>query len=63
MLKSMIIPLLKEQLLQMIVGLVDTMIVSHAGEAKEQNHDEVQRQYLLMLLSFAKNEQFTENII
>ncbi len=33
MLKSMIIPLLIEQLLQMIVGLVDTMMVSHAGEA------------------------------
>ena len=33
MLKSMIIPLLIEQLPQMIVGLVDTMMVSHAGEA------------------------------
>ena len=33
MLKAMIVPLLIEQLLQMIVGLVDTMMVSHAGEA------------------------------
>ena len=33
MLKAMIIPLLIEQLLQMVVGLADTMMVSHAGEA------------------------------
>ncbi len=33
MLKGMIVPLLIEQLLQMIVGLADTMMVSHAGEA------------------------------
>lgn len=33
MLKAMIVPLLIEQLLQMIVGLADTMMVSHAGEA------------------------------
>ena len=33
MLKAMIIPLLVEQLLQMVVGLADTMMVSHAGEA------------------------------
>ena len=33
MLKAMIIPLLIEQLLQMIVGLADTMMVSYAGEA------------------------------
>ena len=32
MLKTMIIPLLIEQLLQMIVGLADTMMVSYAGE-------------------------------
>lgn len=32
-LKAMIIPLLIEQLLQMVVGLADTMMVSHAGEA------------------------------
>ena len=33
LLKAMIVPLLIEQLLQMIVGLTDTMMVSHAGEA------------------------------
>ena len=33
MLKAMIVPLLIEQLLQMIVGLADTMMVSYAGEA------------------------------
>ena len=33
MLKAMILPLLIEQLLQMIVGLADTMMVSYAGEA------------------------------
>ena len=33
MLKAMIIPLVTEQLLQMIVGLADTMMVSYAGEA------------------------------
>ena len=33
MLKMMIIPLLIEQLLQMIVGIADTMMVSYAGEA------------------------------
>ncbi|WP_029320052.1 MATE family efflux transporter [Butyrivibrio sp. AE3004] len=33
MLKAMIIPLVIEQLLQMIVGLADTMMVSYAGEA------------------------------
>ena len=33
MLKAMIVPLLIEQLLQMIVGLADTMMVSHAGES------------------------------
>ena len=33
MLKAMIIPLLIEQLLQMVVGLTDTMMVSYAGEA------------------------------
>jgi len=32
-LKAMIIPLVIEQLLQMIVGLADTMMVSYAGEA------------------------------
>ena len=32
-LKAMIIPLLIEQLLQMVVGLADTMMVSYAGEA------------------------------
>ena len=32
-LKAMIIPLLIEQLLQMIVGIADTMMVSYAGEA------------------------------
>ena len=32
MLKAMIVPLVVEQLLQMIVGLADTMMVSHAGE-------------------------------
>ena len=32
-LKTMIMPLLIEQLLQMVVGLADTMMVSHAGEA------------------------------
>ncbi len=32
-LKAMIVPLLIEQLLQMAVGLVDTMMVSYAGEA------------------------------
>lgn len=32
-LKAMIVPLLIEQLLQMIVGLADTMMVSYAGEA------------------------------
>ena len=32
MLKAMIVPLLIEQLLQMIVGLADTMMVSYAGE-------------------------------
>lgn len=32
-LRAMIIPLVIEQLLQMIVGLADTMMVSHAGEA------------------------------
>ena len=32
MLKAMIIPLVIEQLLQMIVGLADTMMVSYAGE-------------------------------
>ena len=32
MLKVMIIPLLIEQLLQMLVGLADTMMVSYAGE-------------------------------
>ena len=33
MLKAMIIPLVLEQLLQMVVGLADTMMVSYAGEA------------------------------
>ncbi|MBR4343940.1 MAG: MATE family efflux transporter, partial [Lachnospiraceae bacterium] len=33
MLKAMIVPLVIEQLLQMIVGLADTMMVSYAGEA------------------------------
>ena len=33
MLKAMIVPLLIEQLLQMVVGLADTMMVSYAGEA------------------------------
>ena len=32
-LKAMIIPLLIEQLLQMVVGIADTMMVSYAGEA------------------------------
>ena len=32
-LKAMIIPLMIEQLLQMVVGLADTMMVSYAGEA------------------------------
>ena len=32
-LKTMIIPLVLEQLLQMVVGLADTMMVSYAGEA------------------------------
>ena len=32
MLKAMIVPLLIEQLLQMVVGLADTMMVSYAGE-------------------------------
>ena len=32
-LKNMIIPLVIEQVLQMVVGLADTMMVSHAGEA------------------------------
>jgi len=32
-LKAMIVPLLIEQLLQMVVGLADTMMVSYAGEA------------------------------
>ena len=32
-LRAMIVPLVIEQLLQMIVGLADTMMVSHAGEA------------------------------
>ncbi len=32
MLKAMIIPLLIEQVLQMVVGLADTMMVSYAGE-------------------------------
>lgn len=32
-LKKMIVPLLVEQLLQMVVGLADTMMVSYAGEA------------------------------
>ena len=33
MLKAMIVPLLIEQLLQLIVGIADTMMVSYAGEA------------------------------
>ena len=33
MLKAMIIPMVTEHLLQMVVGLADTMMVSHAGEA------------------------------
>ncbi|MBR4392840.1 MAG: MATE family efflux transporter [Oscillospiraceae bacterium] len=33
MLKAMIIPLLIEQLLQMVVGIADTLMVSYAGEA------------------------------
>ena len=33
MLKAMIVPLVVEQLLQMVVGLADTMMVSYAGEA------------------------------
>ena len=32
-LKAMIIPLMIEQLLQLIVGIADTMMVSYAGEA------------------------------
>ncbi len=32
-LKSLIIPLVIEQVLVMLVGMVDTMMVSHAGEA------------------------------
>lgn len=32
-LKSLIIPLVIEQILVMLVGMVDTMMVSHAGEA------------------------------
>ncbi len=32
-LKAMIVPLVVEQLLQMVVGLADTMMVSYAGEA------------------------------
>ena len=33
MLKAMIVPLVIEQVLQLIVGLADTMMVSYAGEA------------------------------
>ena len=33
MLKAMIVPLLIEQLLQMVVGIADTLMVSYAGEA------------------------------
>ena len=33
MLKAMIVPLVVEQLLQLVVGLADTMMVSYAGEA------------------------------
>lgn len=32
-LKAMIVPLMAEQLLQLVVGIADTMMVSHAGEA------------------------------
>ena len=32
-LKAMIVPLVIEQVLQMVVGLADTMMVSYAGEA------------------------------
>ena len=32
-LRAMIVPLLIEQLLQLVVGIADTMMVSHAGEA------------------------------
>ena len=32
-LRAMIVPLLIEQLLQLIVGIADTMMVSYAGEA------------------------------
>lgn len=32
-LKAMIIPLLVEQLLQVVVGIADTLMVSYAGEA------------------------------
>ena len=32
-LKAMIIPLFLEQLLVMLVGIADTLVVSHAGEA------------------------------
>ena len=32
-LKAMIVPLLIEQLLQLVVGIADTMMVSYAGEA------------------------------
>ena len=30
-LKAMIVPLMAEQLLQLVVGIADTMMVSHAG--------------------------------
>ena len=33
LLKTMIVPLVVEQLLQMVVGLADTLMVSYAGEA------------------------------
>ena len=36
LLKAMIVPLLIEQLLQMIVGLTDTMMVSHAARPSWQ---------------------------
>ena len=34
-LRAMIVPLFLEQLLMMLVGMSDTLVVSHAGEAAE----------------------------
>ena len=52
MLKAMIIPLLIEQLLQVVVGLVDTLMVSYAGESVVSGVSLVTMVYTIFIFMF-----------